>query len=293
MGVHDTFAESAGYPKAHPLPVHPLKAGGGSFVTKAPVQAGVPVRLPLVGVAPAKMPTDAKPAKAAPTESGKVTGTAWLDFTKGGGGKPNVVDTKELGLKGLKVEAVKDGKVVGSATAAADGTFTLPASADGALLKLPASNFREPYNGVDWLGPSLVTPGIIGSYVWMWAGFAMVLIAAGLAGLPRELLEAARVDGANEWQVFRRITVPMLAPVLAVVLVTLMINVLKIFDLVFIIAPGSSQDDANVLALQLYRSSFGTDADLGIGSAIAVLLLLLVIPVMIFNIRRIRKEGRR
>ncbi|MFB9574428.1 carbohydrate ABC transporter permease [Streptomyces yanii] len=293
VGVHDTFAESAGYPKAHPLPVHPLKAGGGSFVTKAPVQAGVPVRLPLVGVAPAKMPTDAKPAKAAPTESGKVTGTAWLDFTKGGGGKPNVVDTKELGLKGLKVEAVKDGKVVGSATAAADGTFTLPASADGALLKLPASNFREPYNGVDWLGPSLVTPGIIGSYVWMWAGFAMVLIAAGLAGLPRELLEAARVDGANEWQVFRRITVPMLAPVLAVVLVTLMINVLKIFDLVFIIAPGSSQDDANVLALQLYRSSFGTDADLGIGSAIAVLLLLLVIPVMIFNIRRIRKEGRR
>ncbi|MEU0833415.1 sugar ABC transporter permease [Streptomyces sp. NPDC005969] len=294
VGVHDTFAESAGYPKAHPLPVHPLKAGGGgSFVTKAPVRAGVPVGLPLVGVAPAKMPTDAEPAKAAPTESGKVTGTAWLDFTKGGGGKPNVVDAKELGLKGLKIEAVKDGKVVGSATAAADGTFTLPASAEGALLRLPASNFREPYNGVDWLGPSLVTPGIIGSYVWMWAGFAMVLIAAGLAGLPRELLEAARVDGANEWQVFRRITVPMLAPVLAVVLVTLMINVLKIFDLVFIIAPGSSQDDANVLALQLYRSSFGTDADLGIGSAIAVLLLLLVIPVMIFNIRRIRREGRR
>ncbi|MFF0289143.1 carbohydrate ABC transporter permease [Streptomyces sp. NPDC005262] len=294
VGVHDTFAESAGYPKAHPLPVHPLKAGGGgSFVTKVPVRAGEPVRLPLVGVAPAKMPTDAKPAKAATAQSGKVAGTAWLDFTKGGGGKPNVIDTKELGLKGLEVEAVRNGKVVASAKAAADGTFALPASADGALLRLPASNFKEPYNGVDWLGPTLVTPGIIGSYVWMWAGFAMVLIAAGLAGLPRELLEAARVDGANEWQVFRRITVPMLAPVLAVVLVTLMINVLKIFDLVFIIAPGSSQDDANVLALQLYRSSFGTDADLGIGSAIAVLLLLLVIPVMIFNIRRMRREGRR
>ncbi|MET7859958.1 sugar ABC transporter permease [Streptomyces sp. NPDC005318] len=294
VGVHDTFAESAGYPNAHPLPVHPLEAGGGgSFVTKVPVRAGEPVSLPLVGVAPAKMPADAKPAKAAPTEPGKITGTAWLDFTKGGGGKPNVIDTQELGLRGLEVEAVRDGRTVASATAAADGTFTLPGSADGAQLRLPASNFKEPYNGVDWLGPTLVTPGIIGSYVWMWAGFAMVLIAAGLAGLPRELLEAARVDGANEWQVFRRITVPMLAPVLAVVLVTLMINVLKIFDLVFIIAPGSSQDDANVLALQLYRSSFGTDADLGIGSAIAVLLLLLVIPVMVFNIRRIRKEGRR
>ncbi|MGC5342127.1 carbohydrate ABC transporter permease [Streptomyces sp. DT24] len=294
VGVHDTFAESSGFPKAHPLPVHPLTAGGGgSFVTKAPVRAGHPVLLPLVGVAPAKMPGDARPAKTPAAEPGKITGTAWLDFTKGGGGRPNVVDARELGLKGIKVEAVKDGRVVASATAGADGTFTLPASADGARLRLPAANFEEAYNGVDWLGPSLVTPAIIGSYVWMWAGFAMVLIAAGLAGLPRELLEAARVDGANEWQVFRRITVPLLAPVLAVVLVTLMINVLKVFDLVFIIAPGSSQDDANVLALQLYRSSFGTDADLGIGSAIAVLLLLLVIPVMLFNVRRIRKEGRR
>ncbi|WP_329037862.1 sugar ABC transporter permease [Streptomyces sp. NBC_00178] len=294
VGVHDSFAESSGFPKAHPLPVHPLKAGGGgSFVTKEPVRAGEPAGLPLVGVVPSRMPGDAAPAKAAAPSGDGITGTAWLDFTKGGGGKPNVVDPSELGLKGITVEAVKDGKVVARTTAGADGVFTLPASADGAVLRLPADNFREPYNGVDWLGPSLVTPGIIGSYVWMWAGFAMVLIAAGLAGLPRELLEAARVDGANEWQVFRRITVPMLAPVLAVVLVTLMINVLKIFDLVFIIAPGSSQDDANVLALQLYRSSFGTDADLGVGSAIAVLLLLLVIPVMLFNVRRIRKEGRR
>ncbi|MBT2394029.1 sugar ABC transporter permease [Streptomyces sp. ISL-1] len=294
VGVHDTFAESAGFPKAHPLPVHPLKAGGGgSFVTKEPVTAAKEALLPLVGVAPAKMPSDAKPAKAARPDDGKIRGTAWLDFTKGGGGKLNAIDARELGLKGIKVEAVRDGKVVASARAGADGTFTLPASAEGAQLRLPADNFREPYNGVNWLGPSLVTPAIIGSYVWMWAGFAMVLIAAGLASVPRELMEAARVDGANEWQVFRRVTVPLLAPVLAVVLVTLMINVLKIFDLVFIIAPGSAQDDANVLALQLYRSSFGTDSHLGLGSAIAVLLLLLVIPVMLFNVRRMRREARR
>ncbi|MDT9681318.1 sugar ABC transporter permease [Streptomyces sp. TRM76323] len=293
VGVHDTFAESAGYPKARPLPVHPLKpAGGGAYVTKEPVRAGTPARLPLVGVAPGRMPEDARPAHEPRPAPGAVTGTAWLDFTKGGGGTPNTVDARELGLKGLRIEAVKDGRVVATATAAADGSFTLPAAADGALLRLPEANFREPYNGVDWLGPALVTPAVIGSYVWMWAGFAMVLIAAGLAGLPRELLEAARVDGANEWQVFRRVTVPLLAPVLAVVLVTLVINVLKIFDLVFIIAPGSVQDDANVLALQLYRSSFGTDAHLGVGSAISVLLLLLVIPVMFFNIRRIRKAGR-
>lgn len=100
------------------------------------MRAGQPVSLPLVGVVPAKMPGDAEPAKAATASGDGITGTAWLDFTKGGGGKPNVVDPKELGLKGLTVEAVKDGKVVATATAGADGVFTLPASADGSLLRL-------------------------------------------------------------------------------------------------------------------------------------------------------------
>jgi alpha-glucoside transport system permease protein len=293
VGIHDTFARSSAFPRAHPGRESPLRADGGGFITSAPVRAGTPVALPLVGVAPDQMPGDARRAVAARPEPGKVTGTTWQDFTRGRGvGRLGAPDPSELGYPGMRIEAVKDGKVVASAKAAADGTFTLPAAADGARLRLPADNFKEPYNGVDWLGPSLVTPAIIGSYVWMWAGFAMVLIAAGLAGMPRELLEAARVDGANEWQVFRRVTVPLLAPVLGVVLVTLMINVLKVFDLVFIIAPGSSQDDANVLALELYRKGFA-ESQPGIASAISVFLLLLVIPVMWFNIRRLRREGRR
>ncbi|MGW7408250.1 carbohydrate ABC transporter permease [Streptomyces sp. NPDC054833] len=293
VGVHDTFAQSSAFPKAHPGRQSPLEPDAGGFLTSATVHTGETVALPLVGVAPDQMPGSAKKAVAAKPEPGKITGTTWQDFTRGKGvGRLGVPDPSELGYAGMKIEAVKDGKVVASAKAAADGTFTLPAAADGAQLRLPASNFKAPYNGVDWLGPSLVTPAIIGSYVWMWAGFAMVLIAAGLAGVPRELLEAARVDGANEWQVFRKVTVPLLAPVLAVVTVTLMINVLKVFDLVFIIAPGSSQDDANVLALELYRKGFAEDQP-GIASAIAVFLLLLVIPVMWFNIRRLRREGRR
>ncbi|MEU0336920.1 sugar ABC transporter permease [Streptomyces sp. NPDC006193] len=293
VGVHDTFAESSAFPKAHPGRESPLVAQGGGFVTETAVHAGRPVSLPLVGVAPEQMPDGARKAAAAPAEPGRVTGTAWQDFTRGKGvGRLGAPDPSELGYAGMRIEAVKDGKVVATAKASGDGTFSLPAAADGARLRLPASNFREPYNGVEWLGPSLVTPAIIGAYVWMWAGFAMVLIAAGLAGVPRELLEAARVDGAGEWQVFRRVTVPLLAPVLAVVAVTLMINVLKVFDLVFIIAPGSSQDDANVLALELYRKGFA-ESQPGIASAIAVFLLLLVIPVMLFNIRRLRREVRR
>ncbi|MGW3208215.1 carbohydrate ABC transporter permease [Streptomyces sp. NPDC001135] len=293
VGVHDTFAQSSAFPKAHPGRESPLVAQDGGFVTKATVRAGQAVTLPLVGVAPDRMPDSAKNAVAARPEPGRITGTTWQDFTRGKGvGRLGAPDPSELGYAGMRIEAVKDGKVVASTTAAGDGTFTLPAAADGARLRLPASNFREPYNGVEWLGPALVTPAVIGAYVWMWAGFAMVLIAAGLAGMPRELLEAARVDGATEWQVFRKVTVPLLAPVLAVVTVTLMINVLKVFDLVYIIAPGSSQDDANVLALELYRKGFAENQP-GVASAIAVLLLVLVIPVMAFNIRRLRREVRR
>ncbi|MFJ8821798.1 carbohydrate ABC transporter permease [Streptomyces sp. NPDC102467] len=309
VGVHDTFAQSSAFPKAHPRPNGTLAGkSGGPFLTKEPVRAGQPMKLALVGVAADQMPKDAEPAKEPRNARDEVTGTVWQDFTLGkGAGGLNGIDSSEVGYPGMRIEAVKDGKVVASTSAAADGTFSLPAKADGAQLRLPASNFVEPYNGVDWLGDkkfftvhlggfdlylNIVTTSIMVSYVWMWAGFAMVLIGAGLASIPRELLEAARVDGATEWQVFRRVTVPLLAPVLAVVMVTLMINVLKIFDLIFIIAPGSSQDDANVLALQLYRSAF-SEGNEGLASAIAVLLLLLVIPVMWFNMRRLRREARR
>ncbi|MFI5616956.1 carbohydrate ABC transporter permease [Streptomyces sp. NPDC051567] len=293
VGVHDTFVSASAFPGARPGRDSPLVPDAdGAFVTRDPVRAGTAVLLPLVGVAPEALPRGTRTAGAAAAGPGEVTGTVWQDFTRGGGGRTNAIDPTESAFAGMRVEAVRGGAVVESATTRADGTFVLSAKADGALLRLPGSNFRAPYAGVEWLGPTLVTPAIIGAYVWMWAGFAMVLIGAGLAAVPRELLEAARVDGANEWQVFRRITVPLLAPVLAVVLVTLVINVMKIFDLVYVIAPGAVQDDANVLALQLYRTSFGTDADPGLGSAIAVLLLALVVPVMLYNIRRMRREAR-
>ncbi len=128
------------------------------------------------------------------------------------------------------------------------------------------------------------------AYIWVWAGFSMVVIGAGLAAISREVLEAARTDGASEWQVFRRVTVPMLAPVLSVVFITMLINVLKVFDIVISIAPGSSQSDAAVIAVQMWRQSFGGVNDFGLGSAIAVFLFLLVIPILLLNVRRFRRE---
>jgi alpha-glucoside transport system permease protein len=291
--VHDSFSGSSSWPDAQPRPGGPIEAQeDGSYLLLPRADASVPMLLPLVAVPQPEL-ADAQPAVVPQPADGQVSGTVWMDFTRGGGGTAGVVDPEEKALAGITVEAVADGEVIAGTETADDGTFTLPPEADDAQLRLAADSFTAPYNGAEWLGPNLITPAIIGSWVWMWAGFAMVLIAAGLAGVPRETLEAARVDGASEWQVFRRVTIPLLGPVLAVVMVTLMINVLKIFDLVYVIAPTSTQDEANVLALQLYVSSFGPDSDQGLGSAIAVFLLLLVVPVMIINVRRLRRENQR
>jgi alpha-glucoside transport system permease protein len=201
------------------------------------------------------------------------------------------IDPTERGLPGMTVEILRGSKVVATAETDSAGRFAAPdLTGGGYTVRLAADNFAEPFNGLTWLGPSLITPAVIGAYIWIWAGFAMVLISAGLAALPREALEAARVDGATEWQVFRRVTIPLVRPVLVVVLVTLTINVLKIFDLVYVLAPESSQDEANVIALEMYRVSFGGGLDYGLGSALAVLLFVLVLPAMLFNIRRLRRD---
>lgn len=275
--VTDPFRQPAPYP--------------GARVREA---AGSETDFAVVGLPPAQLPEEAAAAQPAQPRRGAVTGTVWLDFSRGGGGEAGAIDRGELGLPGMVVEAVSSsGEVVGTAEVGDDGRYVIEGVEDPAAVtvRLAESNFAEPFGGLRWLGPALVTPSVIGAYVWIWAGFAMVVISAGLAAIPREVLEAARVDGGTEWQVFRRVTVPLLAPVLLVVVVTLVINVLKVFDLVLIIPPGSVQYDANVLALEMWRVSFGGARDQGLGSALGVFLLLLVLPAMAFNIRRFRQDA--
>ncbi|WP_067465015.1 carbohydrate ABC transporter permease [Actinomadura macra] len=294
VAVHDMFRGGTAYPGAGPRSGgnQPIREEGGAVVTTASFAAGQSVLVPLLKVKPEYLPGNARPAAPAPAaRPGQLTGTVWFDFTKGGGGAPNTPNAGEVGLPGVRVEAVQGGKAVAKATTGPDGTFTLTKVPSGPVtVRLPKDNFTASYGGAEWLGGTLITPAIIGSYLWVWSGFAMVLIAAGLAAIPRDALEAARVDGATEWQVFRRVTIPLLAPVLVVVLVTLVINVLKVFDLVFII--GGGDPDASVLALQMWTESFGGGNDQGAGSAMAVLLFLLVLPAMAFNIWRLRQERR-
>ncbi|MET8245432.1 ABC transporter permease subunit [Streptomyces sp. NPDC005202] len=297
VSVHDAFKGTSSYPTARAREGQGLTRGrDGSYTTNAGVSPGDSVTLPMVGVLPKDLPKGVSPAYAAAGKKAaadELRGVVYLDFTPGGGGRQGKVDRRESGLPGMKVEAVRDGRTVATATTASDGSFRFAHLASGSYtVKLPASNFAPPYQGISWLGPTLVTPAIIGAYLWIWTGFAMVLIGAGLSTLPRDALEAARMDGANEWQIFRRITVPLLAPVLTVVFVTLVINVMKVFDLVYIIAPGPVQEDATVLATQMWLVSFGGGNNQGLGSALGVLLLLLVIPAMVFNVRRFRRSQR-
>ncbi|MFE1309497.1 ABC transporter permease subunit [Streptomyces sp. NPDC058755] len=297
VSVHDAFTGTSSYPTARARDGQGLSPGrDGSYLTDADLSPGHSVALGLVGVLPKDLPKGTSPAYPAAARSAaadELRGVVYLDFTPGGGGKQGRVDPSESGLPGMKVEALRDGKTVASTTSASDGSFRFSGLDQGSYtVKLPASNFAPPYQGVSWLGPTLVTPAIIGAYLWIWTGFAMVLIGAGLSTLPRDALEAARMDGANEWQIFRRITVPLLAPVLTVVFVTLVINVMKVFDLVYIIAPGPVQEDATVLATQMWLVSFGGGNNQGLGSALGVLLLLLVIPAMVFNVRRFRRSQR-
>jgi alpha-glucoside transport system permease protein len=268
---------------------------GGStssgLVLRTSLQPGDRALLGLTAIPPDAVPAGAKQAVEPQSKPREVVGVVWRDF-KPGGGIPGVVDTGELGLPGVTVELRNaGGKVVQTTTSGGDGAFAFDNVEAGTYhAAISSSTFVQPWAGFAWLGTKLITPSLLIAYIWIWAGFAMVVIGGGLAALPSEVLDAARTDGATEWQVFRRVTVPLLAPVLSVVFITMIINVLKVFDLVITLAPGSSQDAANVIALAMWRESFGGVNDFGVGSAIAVLLFLLVIPVLASNVRRFRRE---
>jgi alpha-glucoside transport system permease protein len=231
----------------------------------------------------------------------------WRDFSPGG--HIGVVDPGELGLPGMRVTLqAADGSSAGHTTTDEAGNFRFDGVAQGTYhAVVDASNFKPGFQGVNWLGTQSLTPtGGLGetgqallsiplidiaeiiAMLWIWSGFAMVVIGAGLAALNREVLEAARMDGATEWQTFRHVTLPLLMPVLIVVFITMVINVLKIFDIVLAISPESSLPQSDVIALKMWEVGFSGAGDHGLSSALAVFLFVLVIPVLVINVRRIR-----
>jgi len=142
---------------------------------------------------------------------------------------------------------------------------------------------------VSWLGkPNTVNYAIIFAYVWASTGFAMVVLSAALKGIPTEILEAARVDGATEWNIFRRIMLPMLSLPLSIVSVWLFINVIKVFDIIYVMTSGGPGTSSRVIAYTMFTETFNGHP--GRGAAVAVIMLLLMLPVMVLNVKRFRSE---
>ena len=290
-GFSKLFDAPGQYQEARPLPDSNLKAQGGGFVSDDTVSPGDTAELGLVNILDAAVPSNANDAQPVEPSSDAIRVLVWRDF-KPGGGKPGEVESGEPALPGTEVQLISSsGEIVTSGVTNDDGVveFSDVEGEPPYNVGLGASNFDTGFEGIAWLGPSLVTPALMAIFFWGSVGFAVVVIGGGLAALPRDLLEAARVDGANEWQVFRRITLPLLRPVLGVVFISMSINVLKMFDIIWVTAPGGSQAAANVIAVEMFRTAF-TERNFGVGAAVACLLFVLVIPIMVLNLRQFRRE---
>ncbi|MFV0458626.1 MAG: carbohydrate ABC transporter permease [Actinomycetales bacterium] len=141
----------------------------------------------------------------------------------------------------------------------------------------------------DWLGdPDTALYSVFIAFIWQSTGFAMVLFLAGLQSVPAELIEAAKIDGANAWQRFRAVTIPALRPTLAVVIVLTIISSLKVFDLIVGMTGGGPAQSTQVLALWSYSQSL-YNHQFGPGSALSVILLavtlILVVPYLVWTIK--------
>ncbi len=144
------------------------------------------------------------------------------------------------------------------------------------------------HHPVGWLTNRAINNfALIAVGVWIWTGFNMVILSAAYKNIPKELLEAARVDGANEWIIFWKIVLPLMKPTLAVVVTTMIINVLKVFDIVYVMTNGNYGTE--VMANRMYKEMFHY-YNFGRASAIAVILLLAIVPVMLVNNRRFREQ---
>ncbi len=142
-----------------------------------------------------------------------------------------------------------------------------------------------------WLGnPDLVNWALIAVGIWGSTGFATVILSAALKGIPTEILEAARTDGANEIQIFARIIVPMVSLPISVLAVTLMVNVIKLFDIPYVMTAGGPGTSSRVIAFQMYVQGFSS-GQFGQAAAVAVVMLVVMIPIMAFNVRRFRTSA--
>src|SRR6266513_1425055 len=141
---------------------------------------------------------------------------------------------------------------------------------------------------ISWLGDDhLVNFALIAVGIWGSVGFATVILSAAVKSIPGEVIESARVEGATERQIFFRMILPMVSLPISVLAVTLVVNVIKLFDLIYVMTGGGPGKASRVIAFTMYQETF-PGGQFGKGAAVAIVMLLLLIPIMIYNFRRFR-----
>jgi len=164
--------------------------------------------------------------------------------------------------------------------------FVYSPDANIGLLNAVLGNFGV--SPVAWLGDEhIVNFALIAVGIWGSVGFATVILSAAVKSIPAEVIESARVEGANERQIFFRMILPMVSLPISVLGVTLVVNVIKLFDLIYVMTAGGPGKASRVIAFTMYQQAF-TAGQYGYGSAVAVVMLVVLIPIMIYNVRRFR-----
>ena len=125
--------------------------------------------------------------------------------------------------------------------------------------------------------------------VWRYAGFYMLLMLVGLQGIPDDVFEAARIDGASRWQTFRHITVPLLRPTFALTIVLCVTGSLLAFDQFYILTKGGPDNSTMTIVQLIYNVAFQGKNDLGIAAALSVIVLLALIVINVVQLRAFRK----
>jgi len=196
---------------------------------------------------------------------------------------------------GVRLESVVKSAVflpmVISATAAAViARFLYSPDASIGILNAGLKALIPGFTPVSWLGRSeLVNYALIATGVWIWTGLSMTVLSAAYKSIDTQILEAARVDGASPWKTFWRISLPILAQPISFVALTMIINSLKMIDLVLVMTAGGPAGTSRVIGFSFYWEVFNNNL-VGYGSAVAILMLVPLAPLMVVQVRRIRRQ---
>lgn len=146
------------------------------------------------------------------------------------------------------------------------------------------------FEPVSWLGrKTMANFAVIFAAVWIWTGLAMTILSAAYKALPQEIIEAAIIDGATQWQRFWRLVLPMLSIPITFLVVVMIINALKMIDLVYVMTMGGPRGGTRVIGFSIYVEMFA-NGKIGYGSAIGAILLILVLPIILYQLRQTKKQ---